>query len=400
MGGMDGHRRGSSAGRLAAVGLLLGSGLWWSTGGCTDNRISLAEFLEMQQEAQQAEPTTQPAEAQQQVRALIDRELGPYRVGPLDELLVTLTGTTEGGIVPPVPVRVDREGRIDLPLVGMVSVGGLELEDAEAAVKAAYVPNVYRSAVAHVSLVEPETTKVLVYGAVTLPGLVQLRRNERNLLFAINAAGGISELASGRVTVRRLRRPEEAVTLELTDPEQLHAALALAPLEPGDIVQVEAATPNTIYTGGLLNRPMPQVLPPGATMSVLQAIAASGGLRTDVTPREATLIRRMPDGQDVHVKLDLDRLAAGEDPNILLAAGDILWVPDTVETRVQDFVNRNFFVRAGVVANVSYDVTGIEFLNRRSLQAAAYGNQNYQNLYDPFGALIRNAALQNLEARP
>ncbi|UCG33179.1 MAG: polysaccharide biosynthesis/export family protein [Phycisphaerales bacterium] len=400
MEGTKKRRARSSTNCVGAVGLLLGSALWLSAGGCTDHRISLTQFLEMQQEAYVAEPTTQPAELQEQVRALVDRQLGPYRVGPSDELVVTLTGTEEAAVMPPVEVRVDRDGRIDLPLVGAISVAALEIEDVEDAVKAAFVPNVYRSAVVHVSVVEPDTTNVLVHGAVTLPGLVHLRRTERNLLFAIVAAGGISDIASGRVTLRRIRHPDEEVTLELTEPEELHAALALAPLEDGDIVHVEAATPNTIYTGGLLNAPRPQVLPPGANVTVLQAIAASGGLRTDVTPREATLIRRMPDGQDVHVKLDLDRVTTGEDPNILLAAGDILWVPDTIETRVQDFVNRNFFIRAGVVANVSYDVTGIEFLNRRSLQGARYGDRYGADIYDPYGSLIRNYALQSLATAP
>ena len=400
MEGAKRRKQWSPAGGSAVIGLLLGPALWLSVGGCTDHRISLAEFLEMQQETREAEPTTQPAEIQQQARALIDRQLGPYRVGPADELLVTLTGTEEAAVLPPVPVRVDRRGQIDLPMVGAVRVADLELEDVEDAIKAAYVPKVYRSAVVHVSLMQPDTTNVLVHGAVTLPGLVRLRRTERNLLFAIVAAGGVSDLASGRVTLHRIRRPDEDVTLDLTDPEELHAALALDPLEHGDIIHVEAATPNIIYAGGLLNAPRSQPYPPGTRVTVLQAIAAAGGLRTDVTPREATLIRRLAEGQDVHVKLDLDRLATGKDPNIVLAAGDILWVPETLETRVQDFVNRNFFIRAGVSANVSYNVTGIEFLNRRGMQGAQRGGGNLQDTFDPYGFLSRNSALQTLTTVP
>jgi protein involved in polysaccharide export with SLBB domain len=273
----------------------------------------------------------------------------------------------------------------------------MELEAVDEAVRGAYVPSVVKDAAVHVELVTPETTNVMVTGAVTAPGLVALRRTERNLMFAIVGAGGASNLASGRVTLRRIRRPTEQVTLDLTDPTQLRAALALKPLQNGDIVNVHAATPNTIFVGGLVNAPSPQPYAPGVEVSVLQAIAAAGGLRTDIYPKEGTLIRRMPDGKDAHVKLELDRIADGRDPNILLAAGDVLWVPHTFETRVQDFINRNIFLRAGVTVN--YSVTGIEFLNRHKLQAGRYGG-DLEDSYDPFGFLTRGAAIQTLATSP
>jgi len=236
-----------------------------------------------------------------------------------------------------------------------------------------------------------------VVGAVTTPGLIRLRRTERNLLYAIASAGGLTDMTSGRATLRRIRNPDQPVTLDLTEPAELEAALALAPLENGDIISV-AADPNTVFVGGLVNAPRPQTYPPGAPISVLQALAASGGLRTDVTPTEATLIRHMPDGRDVHVKIDIRRLQTAKDPNIQLAAGDILWVPDTVGTIVQDWINRNIYIRAGASANVNYNVSGIEFLNRRSQQAGRFGS-DLQSQFDPFGFLTQNALLQTINTR-
>jgi protein involved in polysaccharide export with SLBB domain len=251
----------------------------------------------------------------------------------------------------------------------------------------------------HAELLNADFTNVLVVGAVTTPGLVQLRRTERDMLRATVIAGGLSELASGRATLRRIRRPEEAVTLDLTDPEELKAALVLDPLEDGDIIHVEAAMPNMVFVGGLVNLPQPQTYPPGAEITVLQSIAAAGGLRTDVTPREATLVRRMDDGTDVHVKLDLDRLSTGEDPNIVLAAGDILWVPETAETRIQDWINRNIFVRAGVT--VSYNVTGVEYLNRANQQSrVSSGSGTLQDTLDPFNFITQGTDLQTLVNQP
>jgi hypothetical protein len=153
-----------------------------------------------------------------------------------------------------------------------------------------------------------------------------------------------------------------------------------------------------VIVGGLVNFPRPQVYPPRTQVTALQAIAAAGGLRTDVWPKEATLIRRLPDGTDAHVRLDLARLSTGEDPNILLAAGDILWVPETAETRIQDFINKNFFIRAGLNANMSYNVTGIEYLNRPAQQSGFFGGggNSLYDQFDPLGFLNQNVSLNQI----
>lgn len=359
------HRR-ARAVLGVCVGLFFGLG---STG-CADHRMSLDAFLDLQSRVEQQavpEPGPEPANLQ----ALLDTQLGPFRVGPGDVLQVTLTGADPTPVFPTVQVRVDREGQIELPVVGAIPVANLELEDVEDAVRAVCVPHLVRDGVVHVALVSEATTDVLVVGAVTLPSLVPLRRTERDMLHAIVSAGGVSEIASGDATLQRIRRPGEEVTLNLYDPRGVQAALDLDPLEDGDIVTVHSAMPNTIFVGGLVNAPAPQVYAPGVPLTVLQALAAAQGLRTDVRPREATLIRRMPDGTDAHVKLDLLRVTSGQDPNIRLAAGDILWVPETVDTMIEDWINRNVVLRAS--ANVTYNVTGIEYMNRRSQQNATAG---------------------------
>ncbi len=324
----------------------------------------------------------------------IDSYLRPYEVGPSDVVNITLAGIDEAGLMPSFLARVDRNGEIDLPIVGSIKVADKTLEDVEDAIRATYVPAVFHEAVVHVELVEADTTNVLVMGAVTEPGLISLRRNQRNMLFAIVGAGGASELASGHATLRRIRHPADEGTFDLRDPVELQQALALDPLEHGDIIYVQAAQPNTVFVGGLVNRIGPQIYPPYTEINVLQALAAAGGLRTDVFPREGTLIHRMPDGTDVHVELNLNRLARGQDPNVALAPGDILWVPETWETRVQDFINRNIFVRAGV--SVSYNVTGIEFMNRHSQQSSRFG-ASQADISDPYGFLSRSSALQGIQ---
>ena len=334
--------------------------------GCNDHRISMDEFMEMQRRFEQ-QPAPEPAGAKTITNIQIDKQLGSYKVVRSDVLLVTVIAgeqTTEGATY---RARVRRDGTVELPLVGAVKVADMELEDAEEAIKQEYLAKAYHEATVNVMVAEPYTANVIVSGAVSRPGMVPLPGNQRNLLYAIVSAGGVSSQASGKVTLCRLRDPQDKVTLDLTDPGGVAKALALAPLKSGDMVTVEAARPNTVFVGGLVNTPRPQNYPPGVQVTVLQAIAAAAGLRSDIFPKEATLIRRMPDGRDVHVKLNLNRLIKGEDENIALAAGDILWVPHTFETRVQEWISRNIYLRAGVDASLTYNfihskniLTGVE----------------------------------------
>lgn len=370
--------------RLATFGILVAL----LSAGCSDSRISIYEFIELQEQFA-TPPTTQPASNTSSVWAR--HAFVPDRVGPADVLGVALTGLNEPTETTLTKVRVNRNGEIALPMVGSVKIGDLELEDVERAITERYVPSIIKTLAVNVEVAQYHMTEVLVVGAVAMPGLIPLRRAHRDLLHAVAGSGGISYEASGHVTLRRVRRPAETVRLSLLDPLELEAAFALDPLESGDIVLVEAALPNRIFVGGLVNAPGPQVYLPGTSINLLQALAAAGGVITTVAPREGTLIRRMPDGQDAQVKLDLKRLQKGEDPNIMLAAGDILWIPETFGTKTLDFIDRNLFFRAGVslTAGANYNATGIEWLNRRELQRGAVsrsgGGSTLQDQFDPFG---------------
>lgn len=356
--------------------------------GCgTDYRISFSEFMQLQEQFKEEHIAPPSEEILAERRGVIEERLGEYRVGPGDELVVTPTAPIGSDLIT-VQVLVDRDGRIDLPYVGKISVSGMELEDVEVAVKNAYVPEIIKDLTIHVSLAAPQQTEVLVTGAVSQPGLVPLQRDQLDVLHAVAVAGGINPAATGKVTVKRLRDPTESMTLDLSNPSNIAVALSQPSLQVGDIVVVEGAPPSQIYVGGLVNAPRPIVVPPSSELSILHALAAAGGLRTDVFPKEATLIRRMPDGRDIQVKLDLDRMTTGRDPNIALAAGDILWVPDTLATRVQDWINRNVFIRVGGTATVNYNVRGVEYLNRTPNVRGNVDDQNLMDQFDPFGFLL------------
>jgi polysaccharide export outer membrane protein len=364
--------------------------------GCSDSRISIFEFIEMQRTLA-PRPTTQPSDRAAEIWS--KHAFVPDRVGPSDVLSVALTGLDGPTGTTTFQVRVNRDGEISLPMIDKIEVGDMELEDVERAIEQAYVPSIIKSLPVNVEVVKYDATEVLVVGAVATPGLIPLRRTQRNVFHAVASAGGVSYEASGRMTLRRVRQPNQEVTLNVLDPVELEAAFALPPLESGDIVSVEAAEPSVIYVGGLVNAPGPKLFTPGTKVNLRQILAASGGIITLLEPKEATLIRRMPNGKDTQVKINLGRLQKDEDyPNITLAAGDILWVPETFSTKLLAWAQANLFFRAGVSVtggvDASYRTTAIDWLNRRNLQKARFGTGGFgggtlEDRFDPLGSLAR-----------
>jgi polysaccharide export outer membrane protein len=354
-------------GRLSLLRCAQGAA-WMSAavliGACSSNNngtISFAEFMAMQNGAAATTAAQDagggPAAATERA-SRIDTAFSPFRIGGGDTLVVNLVGT--GTEIPPtLRARAHEDGTIMLPLTGPIQIGGMSLEEAEKAVHRAYVPTYVRDLTVNIEVGDFESTDVLVTGAVQVPGLIRLRRDQRTLVHAVVAAGGVTDATSGSATLERIRRPSDKITYDLTKREHIETALSDAPLEDGDIIRVEGAMPNMIFVGGLVAAPAPQTYPAGAKVRFLQALAAAGGPRMDLQPDEARLIRHMPDGRDLHVKLDLTRLQMGQDENFALASGDIIWVPHTSDTRLREFVQNTFFLRAGVSA--VYDPIQYEF---------------------------------------
>ncbi len=370
-------------GHLAGCSVYLGTGLW------SDPRISMKEFLELEEEARLAAevPATQPVVDMEAARALLDSQFGPYRVGPHDVLTVMLTevsGLVGGTGLSAVRVRVDRNGQINLPIVGNVSVDGLELKDIENLIADTYVPKVYREAICHVTLAEYEATEVIVTGTVGAPGMISLRRTERNLLYALVLAGGISNDSSGWVTLQRLRRPGDIVKLNIMEPEGVKQALMEDPLEDGDMITADPADPFQVWVLGLVKGPGPQVFVPGQRVTFLEVLAAARGLRQDIFVREGTLNRKMPDGSEIRVRLDIERLASGRDPNFVMQPGDIVYVNHTWDTWIQEWFNQHATITAGATATVSYSASASDQLSRRGTPTPTPGAG-----IDPFGFLQR-----------
>ncbi len=303
--------------------------------GCQkDTRISMIEL-----EERSALPPEQPVVVARDELALTDVQ--PYEVVEGDVLGITLLGLREDRYEPVnLELRVHDNGSIVFPVVGRIEVAGRTLGGVEEAIVAAH-EDVVKDLAVYVQLAGAENTTVLVHGAVAQPGLVQLPENQRNVVYALSQAGGFEGPSSGRVTLYPIRPDREPLAINFKDINDIRRALSGPPLESGDVVKVEAAAQDVVYVTGLVNAPGPVPVPRDGDVSLVRAIAASGGLRDFLEPPEATLWRRLPNGEQVRVKLELDKIMNGEEPDIALAAGDVLDVPHTLDTRFREWVAAN-----------------------------------------------------------
>lgn len=363
--------------RFMALLSIIGLGALIPTG-CEDHRIPLAAYLAQKELAELATevPTTQPVGP-----GLEPWSPGPYRLGTGDVVGITVTGLENLGQPASHQLRVTEKGDIYLPMVGRLHVEGLTLDEVEAEVKKGYVPTYITDTEVMAQILNYETISVIVMGDVfrltSGSQMVELRRNKASILQALLAAGGAQDY-SGSVTVIPARDPEAAVTYDMASVSDLVRAARPGSVEDADILVVNNRPNDAIFVEGLVNRPGPIPFPRSARMTVLQAIGAAGGTLLAFEPREATLMRHNPDGKLVSVKIDLDRIKTGIDPDMALAAGDMLILPHNAATRIEEYIAKSFMFRIGTGVETAYNPWTLYYL-RKSNEFNRVGNNTLRN---------------------
>ena len=142
---------------------------------------------------------------------------GPYRVVPGEVLEITMPAilrvvTTDEPVGPEKDAvyicRVNESGNITLPIVGRIPAAGKTLAQIESAIIDAYYPE-YALTLPSVfaRVLEYETAKVSISGAVKNPGIYSLRSDQMSLVALLMEAGGIID--QGAAVIRIVRSENE-----------------------------------------------------------------------------------------------------------------------------------------------------------------------------------------------
>lgn len=385
--------RGSSLGLFILIAL----GLGVSAGCQPDTRLSVGTFLAMEAAAGRLDQTGMPAATTQPAETTLEPwNPGPYKIGSGDVLTVNVAGLDAVGLPGSYTLRVNEQGQIGLPSVGQVPVAGMILDEVEKAIQSAYVLRFIQETQVAVEIATYRSIDLIVLGEVRTPAPVELRRDRSSILQALLAAGGPTEFADGRVTWIPSRAPDQTVSLDLSKRADLIRAAKIGMLQDSDVLLVERRSADAVYVAGLVNIPGPVPMPTGSTMSVMQAIGAAGGTLLEYCPNEATLMRRMPNGELVRVKLELNRIKIGEDPDLKLAAGDMLIVPHNTSTRIEEFLAKAFIFRFGLDATFN-PWTHYYLKKDREVRQSLSGGDGF---YATFGRQLSTMDLSPLYAAP
>jgi polysaccharide export outer membrane protein len=182
-----------------------------------------------------------------------------------------------------IDARVDDKGAISMPLAGQVKVAGLTTTAAAAQIAEALKRGKFlNNPQVSVALTTVRSRQVSVLGQVARPGRYPLDESSSQLADVIAAAGGVLPTGSESVIVTRNGKEQKV--------ELLGKAFAL---QGGETVYVDRAPVFYIY--GEVTRSGAYRVEPN--MSVMQAIAAGGGITPRGSDRRLKLRRAAADGK-------------------------------------------------------------------------------------------------------
>jgi protein involved in polysaccharide export with SLBB domain len=246
---------------------------------------------------------------------------GPdYQLGPGDVLDVQIVGRLD---VNRQQVVVDPEGKISLPPLGPIVVGGRSLLEANRTITAR-ARAIFRFADVSMAVLAPRSFEAIVSGEVERPGTLQVLATQR-LHEVILTTGGITP----RGSVRHVQVTRDGVTREVDLLLfELKGDLAQNPLvQEGMRIHVPPRRAAVVLQGGVRRPGEYELSNSGSLREVLEL---TGGLGPAGAVSDGRLTRVGSDGRKETSSLDL-RTA-----DVTLQAGDVLYVPPL--TTIQDVV--------------------------------------------------------------
>ena len=234
---------------------------------------------------------------------------GDYIVRPGDEINLTIWGTVDADL----QLRVDRAGRISVPRVGTINVGGLRNADLADEISRR-VGQTFRNFHLSVSIGQVRAIRVFVGGYVQHPGSINVS-GLSSILHAIMRAGGPSAAGSFR-DIHLRRQGKEIAVFDLYDLLLKGNRDTDQTVQPDDVLFVGPVGTQVAILGSV-NQPAIYELKSGETLD--DVLRMAGGF-TAVADRSRVAIERLADRATGKVS----ELALPEHQRDAMATGDLV----------------------------------------------------------------------------
>ena len=250
---------------------------------------------------------------------------GDYPLGPKDLLDIRVFEIPELNL----ERRVTDAGTIDLPLLGDFSVQGLTAPQVRDKLQTMLTTKYVNRANVSIVVKEYGSKPISMLGAVQKTGSLNVS-GQWTLLQAISAAGGLTDRAGKTIYVMRRSDNGLSDTIQVSVEDLLHGASSKwnVPLQPGDIVNVEAKRSVRVFCLGAVKTPGALDFDGDDRITLLSVIAKAGGF-TDKAASKVRIKRRGSDGKDTEMVVSFSRIVSGKDPDPVLRADDVVIVKES-----------------------------------------------------------------------
>jgi protein involved in polysaccharide export with SLBB domain len=293
-----------------------------------------------------------------------------YPIGPGDIVQIS---------VPPIDelrertVRVEADGSVSLPMLGLLQAGGLTEKQLRAELTEKLKQYMYKPEV-DVFVKEYRSRQVAVIGMVNNPGLVTLAGPNETVLDMMTRAGGVTATAAdeiilmpaeqnkqqaiGRIAEVSANGADPAAALHNSAAADATAAREAAfkkgelgaflrqnshplviglkstaltgggiylnmPVRPGDVIVVPGGG-EVMVVGWVQNPGHFQV---GSGLTALGAIGAAGGPMFAANRSDIHLVRTRRDGSKLVLRIDIDKIKNGQESDLPVRGNDVIDVP-------------------------------------------------------------------------
>ncbi len=259
-----------------------------------------------------------------------------YILGADDQILIRAMDATE---ISDKPVLIGTSGYISLPMVGHLRASGLTVQQLEAEV-VLRLKSYIREPQVSVSIVEFRSQPVSVLGAVTNPGVVQLR-GHKTLFEVISEVGGLKNDAGNSIKITRRKNngpiPLPSAATDFTGQFSVAEVSVKSIVEgrnpqeniqvkPNDVISVPRA--ELIYVIGAVRRPGGFVLNEREHISVLQALSMAEGLDRLASGSNARILRASDAALTrTEIPVDVNKILSGKTNDMPMLANDVLFIP-------------------------------------------------------------------------
>jgi polysaccharide export outer membrane protein len=261
-----------------------------------------------------------------------------YIVGPYDTILVTISNNGDpeysAGKSSAHGNRVDGNGDIQMPTLGLVRVGGLTLPQIRSHIQDLLKQYMKEPSVV-VEVSEYNSHPLYILGQFKKTGVFFMDR-PFNVLQGLALGGGYDTSANPKTA--RIIRDKKVLPVDVYDLLMKADQTQNVWLKPGDTIFMPDNKNQTVFVFGSGKIGLSIPLPPSG-LNLLQAIATAGFQQLAFYTKRVYLIRSLSPTRGQLMVVDVDTIIHGNALPLELCEGDVIYIPKSTVTSWNEVIN-------------------------------------------------------------